>query len=409
MNKIIEIIDSIAYEKGLQYEEVEEVLKEALIITAQKTLNANLQCEVIIDRETKELTLYHIVEVVYDDDELLLEQNEAIKNGDAKSENNNFICLEDALKIDDSLNVGEFLKYNLDFENMNRSASSILFQTLEYKLQHKIEQDLYFKYKEKVGKLISCKVVMVDKDENTYVEIDDIRGMLTRKHRIKGESFKVGDVFRSIIRNVKVDKTQGLIVEVSRTSPKFLQELLALEVPEIGEGKVSIKSCARIPGVRAKISISANAGIDPIGSIVGVKGVRILAVSNELNGENIDCVEHSDIGEELIKKALSPASVVSVEIIKEPMSELDIETSEVRLNYEDMRGKAIVGLYEDQKGKAIGKIGLNIRLASMLSKYEIELVIKEGVSPNSEFDNNYGGNNNRSNNGDTTNLEALFS
>jgi len=402
MNKIIDIIDSIAYDNNLAHQEVEEVLKDSIITTVQRSLNANLNCEVTIDREAKELTLFHVVEVVDSDDDRLIEQNELIEEGELDSKNKNYITLQEAKEIDSTLSVGEVLKYNLDFANMNRSTSAMLFKTLEYKLQNKIEQDLYFKYKEQVGKLISCKVVMVDADDNTYVEIDDIRGVLTRKNRIKGESFKVGDVFRAVIRNVKVDRTQGLIVEVSRTSPKLLMELLALEVPEVSEGKVKIVTCARIPGVRAKISVSASVGVDPIGSIVGVKGVRILAVSKELNGENIDCIEHSDIDEELIQKSLSPAEVVGVEIIEQPMSDIDIEASDERLTYEQMRGKAIVTLYDDQKGKAIGKAGLNIRLASMISKYELELKIKEGQSQPSNDGNN------SNNSSDTTNLEALF-
>ncbi len=401
MNKIIDAIDSIAYESNLEHNEVEEVLKESLVLTVQKTLNADLKCEVTIDRESKKLIIYHMVEVVAKDDERFIEQVKLIKEGKLTNENNNYICIDEAKKIDSNIAIGEFLKYNLDFEYMNRNVSNVLFKTLEAKLQNKIEQNLYFKYKQQVGKLISCKVVMVDTDDNTYVEIDDIRGILTRKNRIKGEVFSVGQVFRAIIKNAKVDRVQGLVLEVSRTSPKFLIELLALEVPEISEGKVKVVSCARIPGVRAKISVSANAGVDPIGSIVGVKGVRILSVSKELNGENIDCIEHSDIDEEFIKRSLSPAEVIDVLITKKPMSEIEIETSENKLTYEQMRGKATVTLYDDQKGKAIGKAGLNIRLASMISKYEFELKIKEGASSSVSNDSS-------NNSNDTSNLEALF-
>jgi len=401
MNKIIDAIDSIAYESNLEHNEVEEVLKESLIFTVQKTLNADLKCEVTIDRDSKKLIIYHMVEVVSNDDERFIEQDKLIKEGRLTHENNNYICIDEAKKIDSNIAIGGFLKYNLDFEYMNRNVSNVLFKTLETKLQNKIEQNLYFKYRQKVGKLISCKVVMVDADDNTYVEIDDIRGILTRKNRIKGEVFSVGQVFRAIIKNAKVDRVQGLVLEVSRTSPKFLIELLALEVPEISEGKVRVVSCARIPGVRAKISVSANAGVDPIGSIVGVKGVRILSVSKELNGENIDCIEHSDIDEEFIKRSLSPAEVIDVLITKKPMSDIEIETSENKLTYEQMRGKAIVTLYDDQKGKAIGKAGLNIRLASMISKYEFELKIKEGASSSVSNDSS-------NNSNDTSNLEALF-
>ncbi|EAI7855318.1 transcription termination/antitermination protein NusA, partial [Campylobacter jejuni] len=159
------------------------------------------------------------------------------------------------------------------------------------------------------------------------------------------------DVAKAVIRRVYTDK--GIKIELSRTSPKFLECLLEAEVPEIKDGYVNIIGCARIPGERAKIILQANgANIDPVGATVGVKGVRINAVSKELHNENIDCIEFTNESEILISRALAPAIVNSVKI-------------------EDK--KAIVSLNSEQKSKAIGKNGINIRLASMLSGYEIEL------------------------------------
>ncbi|VUA75066.1 Transcription termination protein NusA [Campylobacter coli] len=161
----------------------------------------------------------------------------------------------------------------------------------------------------------------------------------------------MGDVVKAVIRRVYTDK--GIKMELSRTSPKFLECLLEAEVPEIKDGYVSVVKCARIPGERAKIILQANgANIDPVGATVGVKGVRINAVSKELHNENIDCIEFSNEPEILIARALAPAIVSSVKIENE---------------------KAIVTLNSEQKSKAIGKSGINIRLAGMLSGYEIEL------------------------------------
>ncbi len=216
-----------------------------------------------------------------------------------------------------------------------------------------------------VGQSVFGSVVRVDNDENTFIEIDEVRAVLPRKNRIKGEKFKVGDVVKSVIRKVFIDKAQGIRVELSRTSPRFLEALLRLEVPEIEDELVVINKSARIPGERAKVALtSLHPNVDAVGATVGTKGVRINAVSSELNGENIDCIEHSTIPEVLISRALSPAIVSSVKLEGK---------------------KAIVTLQSDQKSKAIGKNGINIRLASMLCDVEIELIeIGEKRSDNEE-------------------------
>jgi N utilization substance protein A len=186
------------------------------------------------------------------------------------------------------------------------------------------------------------------------------------KSRIKGEIFKVGDVVQAVVRRVNIDKANGIQIELSRTSPKFLEELLALEVPEIKDGLVVIERSARIPGERAKIALYATSPkIDPIGATVGVKGVRINAVSDELLNESIDCIEYTTVPELFIARVMSPAIISAV----------SIEGSA-----EDGNQKAIVTLPSDQKSKAIGKSGINIRLASMITGMDIELVEQDGGS-----------------------------
>lgn len=358
MDKIIDILDSIAYEKGLKIEDVENALKEALIKTAEKMVDPTLKFDAEIDRPNKKLELFQKIEVVPNDDERLKEDGIDERNNVISKEN--YISIDEAKKIDESLEIGDFVNYDLEFENMGRNAATILHNNFEYRIQRFLEESLLSKYKNKIGKTISGSVTRIDRQENTFVEIGEVKGMLPRKSRIKGEFFKVGDTVKAVVKGVNIDKTNGLIVEISRTSPKFLESLLRLEVPELKDEIVAIEASARIPGSRAKIALSTtDANVDPIGSIVGVKGVRIGAVSKQLNGENIDCVEYSNVPEMFIARALSPAIITSVKIEKYAEG--------------NDKGKAIVTIPHDQKSKAIGKSGLNIRLASMLTKYEIEL------------------------------------
>ncbi|MGB3751816.1 MAG: transcription termination factor NusA [Arcobacteraceae bacterium] len=401
MEKIIDIIDSIAYEKGLKVSDVENALKESLIKTAQKMQDDTLVYEAEIDRTNKELKLAQKIEVVANDDikltgEAREEQNDYEKEHEIEAKlinPENFISLEEAKEIDADLDIGDFLSYDLEFESMGRNAATILFSNLEYRLQRFTEDNLFKKYNDQVGDTITSVVTQVDSNDNTFIEIGEVKGILPRKNRIKGESFKVGDALRAVVKSVNIDKQHGLVVEVSRTSPKYLESLLALEVPELKDGKIIIENSARIPGSRAKIALSTlEANIDPIGAIVGVKGVRINSVSAQLNGENIDCIEYTPILEMFVARALSPAIVKSVKIEKGAG--------------EKGKDKAIVTIAEDQKARAIGKVGLNIRLASMLTKCEIELNVLEGATTGAEETTGNSGNQQPTK--DVSELASLF-
>ena len=392
MDKIIDILDSIAYEKGLKIDDVENALKEALIKTAQKMVDHTLIFDAKIDRANKKLVLLQKIEVIADEDRRLF--------GDAKDEEGNIINSENYISIDaakdinSDLEIGDFLSYELEFENMGRNAATILSSNFEFRLQRFVEENILSKYKEKIGKIVSGVVSRVDKNESTFIEIGEIKGVLLRKNRIKGEKFKVGDTLKAVVKGVNIDKNLGLIIELSRTSPKFLENLLALEVPELKDEKIKIEASARIPGTRSKIALSTTSEqIDPIGAIVGVKGVRINAVSAQLSKESIDCVEYSTIPEIFVARSLSPALVNSVKIDAEPKN--------------GEKGKAVVTISSDQKSKAIGKDGLNIRLASMLTRYEIELV---EIASNSQGISSLDKNNNESEEKttDTSSPEALL-
>ncbi len=341
MEKIVDIIESIAHEKGLNINEVRNTVTLALVKTAKKVYGQQYEYGAEIDAATKSLKLYQKVIVVSPDDERLLEGNE------------NFIAIKEAKEVDPDIELGDELTYELPLDNLGRTAAATLQKELEFHIQRLLESNIFDKYQSLVGKTVFGTVVRVDNDENTYIEIDEIRAVLPRKNRIKGEKFKVGNVVKSVIRKVMIEKSQGMYVELSRTSPKFLESLLELEVPEIKDGMIKIIGSARIPGERAKISLaSLHPNIDAVGATVGTRGVRINAVSKELSNENIDCIEYSNTPEIFIARALSPAIVSNVKIVN---------------------GKAVVTLPSDQKSKAIGKNGINIRLTAMLCGFEIEL------------------------------------
>lgn len=343
MERIIDIIESIANEKGLEIEDVKERVVRAIINTAKRIYGENYEYDVAIDNTTKSLRLYQKITIVADDDERLQEDNE------------HFLGLKEAKKIDSGVEIGDELTYELNTDNLGRTAAQTLHKELEYHIQRLLEEKIFQKYQEMVGQMVFGTVTRVDSDENTFIEIDEIRAVMPRKNRIKGEKFRVGNVVKAVIKSVYIDKSQGIKVELSRTSPKFLEALLKAEVPEIKDGLVLIAASARIPGERAKVAlISASPNVDPVGATVGTKGVRINAVTKELNGENIDAIEFSNEPAILITRAMAPAIISSVKIVDEK--------------------KAVVSIATEQKSKAIGKSGINIRLASMLSGFEIELV-----------------------------------
>lgn len=353
MEKIIDIIESIAHEKDLAIDDVKKVLDIALVKTAKRVYGEEYEYGTEIDPTSKILKLYQKVLVIGQDDERLQESDDR------------FIGINEAKEVDPDIDIGDELTYNLPLDNLGRTAAATLHRELEFHIQRLLENQIFEKYKNMIGKSIFGSVTRVDGEETTYVEFDEVQAVLPRKNRIKGEKFVVGNVLKAVIRKVFIDKVQGIYVELSRTSPKFLESLLAQEVPEIKDELITINSSARIPGERAKVALtSLHPNVDAVGATVGTKGIRINAVSAELHNENIDCIEYSTIPEIFISRALSPAIISNVRI----------ENS-----------KAIVTLPSDQKSKAIGRSGINIRLASMLCCMDIELVeTAEGSTQDSQ-------------------------
>jgi N utilization substance protein A len=355
LDKTIDILNALANEKGLKFEDVVEAFKVALLKTTEKMLG-DVNIKIDFDRENKKLHISQILEVVDSKDERALENDE------------NFIYLDEAHDIDPNLKIGDKVEYELDFEKLGRAGATNLQRELDFQILRLLEQEIYTKYKDRIGELITGVIVKVDKDENTYIEIGEVKGMLPKRNRIKGEKFQVGGLLKAVIKYVNMDKNKGITIEISRTTPKFLEELIKLAVPEAKEGIIKIHSISRIPGVRAKVAVSSiNPHVDAVGTIIGSKGIRINSISKELNGENIDVIEYNEAPELFVSRSLSPALVDAVHIYE--------------AKNEDEKPIAKVTISPDQKAKAIGKAGINITLASMLTKYRIELVEKEDFEP----------------------------
>ena len=356
MEKILDIAEAIAHEKGLQPEQVITALKTAFVQTAKRVIDNKFAFEAIINDETKTLDIVQTITVVADDDERLADEEIAPM----------YISISEAREYDDQVELDDQLQIPHELEEYGRTGASQLHREIEYHIQRLVEDELYNKYQSKVGTLVSGRVTRVDSKNATYIEVDEVRAILPMKSRIKGEFFNVGDHLKAVVRRVNMDKEHGMQIELSRTSPKFLEELLALEVPEIADGAVVIEGSARIPGERAKVALlSTHPQVDAVGATVGVKGVRINAVSQELIGENIDCIEYTSIPELFMSRIMAPAIISHVEIVKNEDGEAE---------------RAIVTLPADQKSKAIGKSGINIRLASMLSGLNIELIETDSVT-----------------------------
>lgn len=369
-------MEIIAYEKGLQLESVQNIVEGEILKLAKNTLGAEKNYVIDFDKKDKTIKLFYKLKIVDSDkkerilEESSLDSSESSADfGESKSESSaeffdseKEIRLNDALKMPnidgDSLHIGDeiLLEINLSEIDINRNITSTLLKDFEALMEKSLENQIYEQLKSHIGKIVNGMVIFVDKrSEDSIVEIDATRAKLPRKNRIKGEKFAVGENISCILKNIYFDKKYGIQIELSRTTPKFLEELLRLEVPEIADGEVSIIKCARIPGVRAKVAVQSNTPrVDAVGATVGVKGVRINAVSKKICGENIDCIEYSPVAEAFVANALSPAKIKSVKIEGE---------------------KATITIHSEQKPKVIGKDGVNIRLASML--LGLELIIND--------------------------------
>ena len=273
---------------------------------------------------------------------------------DEVTDPNREISLTDAKKVEPDYEIGEEVSDRVNFADFGRRAILNLRQTLASKILDLEHDNLYNKYKDQVGEVVAAEVYQVWKRETLLVDEDNNELLLPKSEQIPGDYFHKGETARAVVLRVDNANNNPKII-LSRTSPVFLERLLEAEVPEINDGLITIKKVARIPGERAKVAVeSYDDRIDPVGACVGVKGSRVRGIVRELHNENIDVVNYSSNIDLFIRRALSPATVTSVE-----------------LNVEEH--KANVYLDADQVSLAIGKGGTNIKLASMLTEYTIDV------------------------------------
>lgn len=276
-----------------------------------------------------------------------------VADGEVEDENKE-ITLTEARKIEPDYEVGEDVSEKVDFNKFGRRAILTLRQTLASKILELEHDSLYNKYKDRVGQVISGEVYQVWKREVLIVDDENNELMLPKAEQIPGDMYRKGETVRAVILRVDNDNNNPKII-LSRTAPIFLQRLLEAEVPEIADGLVAIRRIARLPGERAKIAVeSFDERIDPVGACVGVKGSRVHGIVRELCNENLDVINYSSNTKLFIQRALAPANITSV-------------------NIDEENKKAEVFLKPEEVSLAIGRGGMNIKLASMLTEYTIDV------------------------------------
>ena len=315
------------------------VLEECFRSVIAKTYGSDDNYDVIVNPDKGDFEIYHNRTVV-EDGEVQDPQRE--------------ISLSDARKIEDDYEVGEEVSQQVDFASFGRRSILTLRQTLASRILELEHDTLYNQYKDRVGEIIAAECYQVWKRELLLLDDDGNELLLPKQEQIPGDFFRKGETVRACI--LRVDNTNGNPkIILSRTTPDFLRRLMEAEVPEINDGLITIHRIARIPGERAKVAVeSYDDRIDPVGACVGVKGSRVHGIVRELRGENIDVLNYTSNPQLFITRALSPATVNRVEL------------------HEDER-RAEVFLDPDQVSLAIGKGGANIKLASMLTGYTIDV------------------------------------
>ena len=338
----VNLIDSFAEfneMKNIDRATLVSVLEECFRSVIAKTYGSDDNYDVIVNPDKGDFEIYHNRTVV-EDGQVTDPQRE--------------ISLSDARKIEDDYEVGEEVSQQVDFSSFGRRSILTLRQTLASRILELEHATLYNQYKDRVGEIIAAEVYQVWKRELLLLDDDGNELLLPKQEQIPGDFFRKGETVRACI--LRVDNANGNPkIILSRTSPDFLRRLMEAEVPEINDGLITIHRVARIPGERAKVAVeSYDERIDPVGACVGVKGSRVHGIVRELRGENIDVLNYTQNPQLFITRALSPATVNRVE-----------------LNEEERRAE--VFLEPDQVSLAIGKGGANIKLASMLTGYTIDV------------------------------------
>ncbi len=281
-------------------------------------------------------------------------RNRTVVEDDELEDPNMEISLSEAKKIDEEYEVGEEVTDTVDFVGFGRRAILTLRQTLSSKIMELQKDNVFSKYSEKVGQIVSAELYQIWKKEMLLIDDEGNELYLPKSEQIPTDFYRKGDTVRAVVAMVE-NKNNNPKIILSRISPVFLERLFELEVPEINEGLILVKKIARMPGERAKVAVeSYDDRIDPVGACVGVKGSRIHGIVRELRNENIDVINYTNNISLFISRALSPAKI-----------------SSIRLN--EVEKKAEIFLKPEEVSQAIGKGGLNIKLASMLTGYTLDV------------------------------------
>ena len=343
MNKeVLLVAEAVSNEKGVDREVIFEAIEAALASATKKKHREDIDARVAIDRKDGDYQTFRRWEVIEDDEELMESETRQIYVSEAKKQN-------------PELEVGDFIEEEIESAEFGRIAAQTAKQVIVQKVREAERAKVVDAYKDREGELLNGVVKRLEKS-NVYLDLgNNIEAFIAREDLIPKEPIRNGDRVRGYLREVRSEQ-RGPQLFVSRTAPEFLVELFKVEVPEIGEGLIEICSAARDPGLRAKIAVRAlDQRIDPVGACVGMRGSRVQAVSNELAGERIDIILWDDNPAQFVINAMAPAEVESI-IVDEDEQSMD------------------VAVQENQLSQAIGRSGQNVKLASELTGWKLNVM-----------------------------------
>ena len=335
--ELILAIDELEKEKGIKKEYLMESIESALLTAYKRNFNSQENVKVVMDKETGASHLYSVKEIVEQVEDPTLQ-----------------ISLVDAQKINKTLQIGDNVDIELVPKNFGRIAAQTAKQVIIQKLREAEREVIYSEYHDRKGEIVSGIIQKADKGI-VVMDLGKLEGVMPAKEQIPTETYHVNDKIKGYIADVEKGAKGAPQVIISRACPDFVRKLFEFEIPEIYEGVIEIKSVSRDPGYRSKVAVySPNENIDPVGSCVGQKGVRIQNIINELHGEKIDVIEWNEDPAIYISAALLPAQVMAVDIKEEEKF-------------------AQVIVPDDQLSLAIGKSGQNARLAAKLTGWKIDI------------------------------------
>jgi len=349
------VVDAVSNEKGVDKEVIFEALEAALASATRKKFGEEWDVRVAIDRKSGDYETFRRWKVFADDSKELEAPERELR-------------LEDARDIDPNAEPGGYVEQPMESVGFGRIAAQQAKQVIVQKVREAERAQVVDAYKDRVGQLVSGVVKRVDRN-GIYVDLgSNAEGFVPRTDMIPREQVKPQDRIKALLKEVKkaTEQTRGPLLFLSRTAPEFLIELFKLEVPEVGQGLIQILGAARDPGVRAKIAVRSNdPRIDPVGACVGMRGSRVQAVSNEIAGERVDIIPYDANPAQFVINAMSPAEVMSI-VVDEDKHSIDIAVA------------------EDKLSQAIGRGGQNIRLASQLTGWDLNVMTESDAEAKSE-------------------------